>query len=116
MQLTCAYRLGRSDNLLEAYYGLSETETELLVRHHSHWDINLKYSLPRLDRLASAQTSATDADLQGENSHALRFAVKRCRLFNPNIVPVTVVGCGSRDAEKYGIGKTLVPPQRSNVS
>ncbi|CAN0254918.1 unnamed protein product [Ectocarpus sp. 6 AP-2014] len=133
VQLTCAYRLGRSNNLLEAYYALSEAEIELVMKgHRSHWGVNLDYGLPHLDRLTWAQTTATDADLQGENSHALRFAVKRCRVFNPNIAPVTVVGCGIRDAEKYGslqrdsldskyfsharIGKKLVPPLMGNAS
>ncbi|CAM9773651.1 unnamed protein product [Ectocarpus sp. 13 AM-2016] len=133
VQLTCVYRLGRSGNLLEAYYALSEAEIEVVMKgHRSHWSLNLDYGLPDLDRLASAQTTATDADLQGESSHALRLAVKRCRVFNPNIAPVTVVGCGIRDAEKYGslqrdsldskffsharFGKKLVPPLMGNAS
>lgn len=134
VQLTCAYPLGRSGNLLEAYYALSEAEIEVVMKgHRSHWDVkNLNYGLPDLDRLATASTTATDADLQGENSHALRFAVKRCRVLMKNIAPVTVVGCGIRDAEKYGslqrdsldskyfsharFGKKLVPPLMGNAS
>lgn len=73
-----------------------------MERHHSHWNVKLKYSLGDLDLLAEDETSATDADLVGEKSQALRFAVKRCRIFDPNIAPVTAVGCGIRDADKYG--------------
>lgn len=133
VQLTCAYRLGRSNNLLEAHYALSEAEIEVVVEgHREHWDTNLKYGLPYLHLTASVETTATDADLQGENSHALRFAVKRCRVFNPSIAPVTVVGCGIRDYGKYGslqrdsqdtkyfsharFGSKLVPPLMGNAS
>lgn len=133
VQLTCAYRLGRSNNLLEAYYALSKAEIELVMKgHRKHWGVNLKYGLPHLHLTASAKTTATDADLRGENSHALRFAVKRCRVFNPSIAPVTVVGCGIRDHEKYGslqrdsqdtkyfsharFGSKLVPPLMGNAS
>lgn len=104
VQLTCAYRLGRSANLLEVFYPLhvSREECKHLETHHSHWSVNLKYSVGDLDLQAKDETSATDADLMGEKSHALRFAVKRSRIFNPNIAPVTAVGFGIRDAGEYG--------------
>lgn len=49
VQLTCAYRLGRSANLLEAYYALATVEVELLISHHRHWKVNVKYGLDNLD-------------------------------------------------------------------
>lgn len=60
------------------------------------------YSWSGLDLLAEDVTSVTDTDLEGEKSHALRFAVAQCRVVNPNVAPVTVVVCGIWDAEKYG--------------
>ena len=134
VQLTCAYRLGRSANLLEAYYALSEAEIDSLIEHHSCWEVNLNYGLQHMDKFRAEQSTATDDDLKGPKSHALRFAVKRCRLFNPNIFPVTVVGCGVRNAKKkkYGslqrdsldsnyfcharFGDKLVPPLMENES
>lgn len=35
-------------------------------------------------------------------SYALRFALARCKTFVHNVPPVVIVGCGIRDAAKYG--------------
>ena len=46
--LTCAYRLGRPGNLLEAYQPCTLQECKLLQKHHSQWSANIIHSLKNL--------------------------------------------------------------------
>lgn len=100
--LTCAYRLGCPVNLVEAYHPLSLNECRILQDHHHRWQTNLADSLCGLHLRDTRSSDATDAELEGEKSYALRFARARSTAFNPIISPVTVLGCGIRDTEKDG--------------
>lgn len=100
--LTCAYRLGRAVNPLEAYQPLSPFEVKILEAHHSHWSANLAHSLKNLNFRDTRSANAIDSELEGDKSLALRFALNRSKPFMHVLPPVVVVGCGTRDFAKYG--------------
>ncbi|CAB1105429.1 unnamed protein product [Ectocarpus sp. CCAP 1310/34] len=100
--LTCAYRSGRPGNLLEAYQPCTLQECKLLQEHHSQWSANITHSLKSLSVRDTRSANVSDSELGGDMSYALRFALARCKTFVHNMPPVVVVGCGIRDAAKYG--------------
>ena len=100
--LTCAYRLARPGNLLEAYQPCTLQECKLLQKHHSQWSANITHSLKNLSVRDTRSANVINSELGGDMSYALRFALARCKAFVHNMPPVVVVGCGIRDAAKYG--------------
>ena len=100
--LTCAYRLGRPGNLLEAYQPCTLQECKLLQKHHSQWSANITHSLKNLSVRDTRSANVIDSELGRDMSYALRFALARCKMFVHNMPPVVIVGCGIRDAAKYG--------------
>ncbi|CAM9183157.1 unnamed protein product [Hapterophycus canaliculatus] len=100
--LTCAYRMGRAGNLLDAYHPLTLHEAKILQDHHRHWSAILAHSLRNLNVRETRSTNTIDSELGGEKSFPLCFALERGKTFVHVLPPVVVVGCGIRDADKYG--------------
>lgn len=99
--LTCAYRLARPVNLLEAYQPLSSVECGILEDSHRYWSANIGDVLKDLNVRDERSADALDSETVGEKAWALRFAQDRCNFFLKHLPPVMVLGCGIRDIDEY---------------
>ncbi|CAM9527702.1 unnamed protein product [Pylaiella littoralis] len=77
--LTCAYRLARPGNILEAYQSCTLQECKLLQKHHSQWSANITHSLKNLSVRDTRSANVIDSELGRDLSYALRFALARCK-------------------------------------
>ena len=110
--LTCAYRLGRQANLLEAYQPCTLQECKLLQKHHSQWSANVTHSLKNLSvrDTQGAPMSSTASSEETCRTRCVSLWHDAKRLFTTchqwlsfhNMPPVVIVRCGIRDAAKYG--------------
>lgn len=99
--LTCAYRMGRAGNLLDAYYPPTLHEAKILQAHHKHWSANLTHSLRNLNVRDTRSANTIDSERGGDKSFPLRFALLRGKTCVHTLPPVVVIGYGIRDADKY---------------
>ncbi|CAM9202498.1 unnamed protein product, partial [Ectocarpus sp. 13 AM-2016] len=63
--LTCAYRLARPGNLLEAYQPCTLQECKLLQKHHSQWSANITHSLKNLSVRDTRSANVINSELGG---------------------------------------------------